>query len=391
MASPTTTQTRSPLKETDTNLRQALPLAKKRVLELHGGEADNDASNSLKRPKIERSRSIEGAVLVSKTAALRTLEKKGDGKVAPKELLEWQRNWRRIMKRDSRIYFDITEDADTAANRKRVLDKKENILRRGFLSLGAQISPFFDNSNTIVITRRATDAIHTLGSTDVLCRAKKRYMKVWNYDKASRFLTNLDVDLDEIKEAIDVGLPAPSLSNLLQNEKLYGPNDRDPRTKRDDTHYFKHPHVYMYDLWQIWSPIVILEWKQQDLNSKHNLPYPILKYGTVGHCPFVGDRDADETTYKRVVRRYARDKANRKYALRLRMIYQNKAEPYPIMQDEMIMLPHNCDDSRAAYRRCVEATREMTAKRDAEARSQNESSRIEEIPVSYTHLTLPTN
>lgn len=382
MASPTTTQTRSPLKETDANLRQVVPAGKKRVLELHRGDGEQGVSGgsvAIKRPRIERSRSIEGAVLVSKTAALRTLEQKTDSKVAPRELLEWQRNWRRIMKRDSKIYFDITEDADTAAGKKRVLDKRQEVLKRGFLSLGAEISQFFDNSNSIVITRRSTDAISSLPSTDVLYRAKKRYMKVWGYEKATRFLTNLDVDLEEIKEAVAVGIATPSLSNLLQNEKLYGPNDRDPRTKRDDTHYFKHPHVYMYDLWQIWSPIVILEWKQQDLNNKDRLPYPTLKYGTVGHCPFVGDRDADETAYKRVVRRYARDKANKKYALRLRMLYQNRAEPYPIMQDELIMLPHGCNDSRCAYKKCIEASREMVAKREAAEHSQDNSSRIEEV------------
>lgn len=294
-----------------------------------------------KRPKVERARSIEGAVQVAKNSALKNVEQK----VTPSELLEWQTNWKKIMRRESRIYFDTADESDCSKYTKSKMDKRKDLLKRGFLSLGAQITQFFDSSVTIVITRRSLESIGSLSDSDVLSRAKKNYMKVWGYEKATRFLKNLDVDLDLLEKNKTASLAEPTLSNLLQNEKLYGPTDRDPRTRRDDIHYFKYAHVYMYDQWQTWAPIIVLEWKPQDLADPKKIPYPILKMGTFGRCPFIGDGACDETSYKRVIKRYNRDKANKKYALRLRQLYQRHAEPV-LETQELMCIPHTCLDSK---------------------------------------------
>ena len=381
---------RSPLKETDANLKQPRNLAlggQLGDLDTHGApgepskkrvfnKLDHDVSQYQqqsqrqqqssqshiviqqqqqqqlqhvqqvkKKPRVERTRSIEGAVLVDKDVALKRIAPK----VTPKELLEWQTTWRKIMSRNSKIYFDVTDEPDVSKHARRTLDKKKELLRRAFLSLGAEVTPFFDNSCTIVVTRRSTDNIHLLSENDILRRAKKNYMKVWGYEKALRFLNNLDVDFAELMRTKSTSFAAPTLTNLLQNEKLYGPTDRDPKTRRDDTHYFRYPHVYMYDLWQIWSPIITLEWKPQELANKDNLPYPTLKMGTFGRCPFVGDRNCDESSYRRVVRRYNRDKANKKTAILLRRLYQRHAFPCLVPEEEILVIPHTCNDSKKSF------------------------------------------
>ncbi|KAG0670519.1 hypothetical protein C6P45_002261 [Maudiozyma exigua] len=369
MVSPTKIQMRSPLKETDANLKQLNQPAKKRLFEAIGTDEQSTASISrqtiIKKPKIERTRSIEGAVLVSKKAALKTIEPK----IPTKDLIEWQNNWRRILKNDAKIYFDTTEDPETTSTQKKLLDKRQELLRRGFLSLGATITAFFDNSVTIVITRRETENKMYYSATDVLRYAKRHYMKIWKYEKATRFLGNLDIDLEEVAEKYEqeinvVNSKTTTLSNLLQNEKLYGPNDRDPRTKRDDTHYFKYPHVYMFDLWQTWSPIIALEWKPSAFQKEDEYPYPVLKFGSFGRCPFVGDRNCQETSYKRVIKRYARDKMNKKYAINLRKLYQLQASPYPISNEDIIFLPHDESDSRDSYLRWQRWKREAGYRED---------------------------
>lgn len=339
---------RSPLRETDANQQQRPAdigedgvlrgglITKKRTLE-------RIELQERKKFKAERARSIEGAVKVSKSTAIKNIEPK----VTPTELLEWQNNWKRIMRRESRIYFDTADESESSKHVKSKMDKKRDLLKSGFVSLGAQITQFFDCNVTIVITRRPIDNIHLLPDSDVLSRAKKSYMKVWGYEKAFRFLKNLDVELDDL-EKNKASLAAPSLSNLLQNEKLYGPTDRDPRTRRDDIHYFKFPHVYMFDLWQTWAPIITLEWKPQELKDLKKLPHPVLKMGTFGRCPFIGDGNCDETSYRRVVKRYARDKSNKNYALKLRRMYQFSAQP-DIHQKDVIMIPHTCLDSKRCY------------------------------------------
>lgn len=343
--------TRSPLKETDANLRQprlnlnnedenSAATHKKRALE----KLETQQQQQRKKPKAERTRSIEGAVQVGRNAAIRNIEQK----VTPSELLEWQNNWKKIMRRESRIYFDTTDESDCSKFTKNRMDKRRDVLRKGFLSLGAQITQFFDSSVTIVITRRSIENINALSESDVLSRAKKNYMKIWGYEKATRFLKNLDVDLEFLEKNKTASIPEPTLSNLLQNEKLYGPTDRDPRTRRDDIHYFKFAHVYMYDLWQTWAPIIVLEWKPTDLADPKKVPYPVLKMGTFGRCPFIGDGGCDETSYKRVIKRYNRDKANKKFALKLRLLYQHHAEP-SIDSQELMVIPHTCLDSQQCY------------------------------------------
>lgn len=376
--SPVKAATRSPLKETDSNLRAGSfnePVKETQLLQTQ--ELDNNNTNinnniniittsnnkkrslerlelqQKKKPKAERARSIEGAVLVSKPTVLKNVQ----SKVTPKELLDWQNNWKKIMRRDSRIYFDTTEDNADNLKSKKSLDKKRELLKRGFLSLDAQITKFFDTNVTIVITTRSTDNLHLLNDADILSRAKKNFMKVWGYEKAFRFLSNLDVDFNAIlKNKVPV-LATPTLSNLLQNEKLYGPTDRDPRTKRDDIHYFKHPYVYMYDLWQTWAPIITLEWRQQDLSDEENLPYPILKMGTFGRCPFIGDRYCIESSARRILKRYKRDQINYSYALKLRQLYQYRAIPQSynndISEEDILFIPHACQDSATRYETLV--------------------------------------
>lgn len=393
--SPTKTANRLPLKETDSNLRTTTTTAQDNAKDIQvieipdvsfqepGTKINNEniikkrsiekleslttITSSKKKPKIERTRSIEGAVLISKPAVIQKMQQK----VTPKELIEWQINWKKIMRRDSRIYFDTTEDNIDLIKSKKSIDKKKELLKRGFYSLGAEITKFFDTSVTIVITTRSTDNIHLLNDKDILSRAKKNFMKVWGYEKAFRFLTNLDVDFNAILKNKTPILATPSLSNLLQNEKIYGPNDRDPRTKRDDIHYFKYPHVYMYDLWQTWAPIITLEWRPQDLNDDNNLPYPILKMGTFGRCPFIGDRYCDENSSKRIVKRYKRDKLNSSYAMKLRQLYQHHALPSNLNDntdtdkldndDEIIIIPHGCLDSSIKYHDLIKSSKLSTS------------------------------
>lgn len=388
MASPTKTVIRSPLKETDSNLRQPslsnnqLTMTNSLAKRTHDKlESKDQASTDCikKRPRVERGRSIEGAVLVSKTAALKNVE----AKLSPKDLSDWQNNWRKILRRDSKIYFDTTEEIDDLRHNKRTIDKKRDLLKRGFLSLNAEITQFFDTSVTIVITARSTDNIHYYPEHDVLFRAKQNYMKVWNFEKATRFLTNLDVDLNNIMKNKTPTIATPTLSNLLQNEKLYGPTDRDPRTKRDDIHYFKYPHVYMYDLWQTWSPIIILEWKPQELIDLNNLPYPSLKIGSFGRCPFIGDRNCDELSYSRVIKRYRRDKVNKKYALKLRQLYLYGARPQFIDDSQYFIIPHRSMDSKKMYEKWQNTNKPVNVS------TSNEHSAIQELQQNEQQTLSP--
>lgn len=352
MASPTKQLTvRSPLKETDANQKGGTSRAATNELKRKSLDKLEHEHGKKKMKLAERSRSIEGAVLMNKQAALKKAEQH---KVTPKDLLEWQHNWRKIMRRDTKMYFDTTDFPDTSTYTKQKLDRRKELLKRAFISLGAEITSFFDTDVTIVITRRTLKSSYSLPETDVLARAQKRYMKIWNYDKATRFLKNLDVDLETLEKSKNA-ITTPTLSNLLQNEKIYGPSDRDPRARRDDIHYFKYPYVYLYDLWQTWAPLITMEWKPIDLSDSQNLPYPSIKQGSFGRCPFIGDCNCDETSARRIIKRYKRDKLNKKYALHLRLLYYCDSTPQELSESDAkpMMIPHDYYNSSKAYQEAV--------------------------------------
>lgn len=359
--------TRSPLKENDPNMLNAnVQNSKKRSLNL----LELEQSNRIKQRNL---RTIEGAIAHAPDALLKSLQgtsgtfnmKAGttkartittpgiainlntahtagptncsntngneaivsaSGKIqtqrlSNRELVDWQNNWRRIMRKDTYIYFDCSETVN---------DSRKELLRRAFLSLGAKIKQFFDHEVTIVITSRKPTNHLQLPDTDILHRAHKRgYMKIWTLEKATRFLSNMDVDLKELEK--NTALPASNLLNLLESEKLFGTNDRDPKAKRDDLHYFRHPHVYLYDLGQINAPLITLEWKAQDLANKKKPVYPMIRPGSFGRCPFQGDDATDEQQPRRIIKRYKRDEANEAYAMKLRLLYQNCADPLSSM------------------------------------------------------------
>ncbi|SCU99766.1 LAMI_0G00672g1_1 [Lachancea mirantina] len=334
---------RAPLKETDTNAKRNVEAVKRKTVE-RLEQQQLKRAKTVETGQISR-RNIEGAVQTNKQNDFKKAVAE-QSKVTPRDLAEWQANWRKILRKDTKIYFDNTEVTEP----KHKFERRRDILRQGFSSLGATITSFFDTSVTVVITRRTIKDHESLPDTDVLVRAHRRYMKIWNYDKALRFLKNLDVDLEALETSAQQA--HPTLSNLLQNEKLYGPSDRDPRARRDDVHYFKYPHVYLYDLWQVWAPLITAEWRPHELSCSDKLPYPDLKPGTFGRCPFVGDGHCNEASSKRIIKRYRRDKYNEEYALHLRLIYQESAQPRQVStvkESEILLLPHNHPNSKKCY------------------------------------------
>ncbi|AGO13670.1 AaceriAGL205Cp [[Ashbya] aceris (nom. inval.)] len=381
-------------------------------------------------------RTIEGAVLITRQQAQRRAEQ---SKITAKDLLDWQQNWKRIMRKDTRIYFD-TAVVDHLQGAK--LEKRKELLKRGFSILGAQMKVFFDMDVTIVITSRKLDRYDNLPETDVLFRAyKSSYMKIWNYDKALRFLKNLEVDVDGLEQQHAVGASAggpllvigsgnhnsglaanaptttnatATLSKLLESEKLYGPSDRDPKAKRDDVHYFRYPHVYLYDIWQTWAPLITVEWRPSELTDPEKLPYPSVKPGSFGRCPFVGDGTCDELSTRRILKRYKRDCLNENYALKLRLIYQDSAVPrqiddisedeYPIMLPNTTQYPNSktkymevmgIDDSKCKRPPPMSLlTRQETAGEDALGNDDlcKRKNRIpQEIKASGVNQSLDTN
>lgn len=197
------------------------------------------------------------------------------------QLRQWQQSWRRIMK-VSVVYFE--------ENSRR--HERENIrATAAFKNLGARIAKFFSDAVTIIISMRPYNKHGEYPQGDIFRVARKKELKVWNYDKVFRFMHHLGEPIPDTQ-------PESKLSSLLKNEKLFGPNDRDPNAKRDDMKYFSNLYIYAYDLRQQTRPIAIREWAR-------NNDYPKLCKSTNGRSMFVEDSHprTDSAALKRHTRR----------------------------------------------------------------------------------------
>lgn len=199
-----------------------------------------------------------------------------------RELKEWQKEWRKIMS-NAKVYFDLVDQVS--------IDK----VRAHLNNLGTTIEPFFENSITHVVTKR--QAGFQYGPNDMLTKAQQIGMKIWTYDKLVRFLNNLlqsPVKLaNQARQAQSrpqlnaQGDQTPALSYLLREEKLIGPTDRDPQTRREDYQYFKGPYLLVWDPSHYNRPILYKEYPKNP--SKPSEEWPQLRISSIGRCPFIID------------------------------------------------------------------------------------------------------
>jgi regulatory subunit for Cdc7p protein kinase len=131
-------------------------------------------------------------------------------------------------------------------------------------------------------------------------------MKIWSLEKLQKIL-EMVLEPDPYKSmligqgtrsaSLQAGLVTktaePSnLLQLLQNERVHGPSDRDPTVTTKELHYFKGPYVYVYDIEEKQKPIMVREYTK--VADKKNGDWPQFRVASQGRCPFIEDVDVPE-------------------------------------------------------------------------------------------------
>ncbi|KAG0684083.1 hypothetical protein C6P40_003507 [Pichia californica] len=229
-------------------------------------------------------------------------------KMTGNELSKWQQTWKEILPK-SYIYFEHDESNER--------DKKRAML--ALKNLGATIEPFFCENITIIISKRPYNKSFTnYPAGDIFRYAVKKQLKVWNFEKVFRFVAHLGEqipDIDDYDKIINnrninnngnnnnnnnnnnnsnnnnmitnnINMNQTTnkaqLSNMLMNERLFGPSDRDPNVKRNDLKYFTDFYLYIYDITHKTRPVAIREWKDRS-------SCPRIHHTTNGKSLFVAE------------------------------------------------------------------------------------------------------
>lgn len=121
------------------------------------------------------------------------------------------------------------------------------------------------------------------------------------------------------------GSHEPNLLQLLHNERLNGPSDRDPTAVNRELVYFKGPYIYVWDMDEKHKPIMVREYAK--VVNKQDGEWPQFRSVGNGRCPFVEEIDVPDKEQRR---NREREKAARA---------AKKEEPVPILKPPEIPVP----------------------------------------------------
>ena len=135
---------------------------------------------------------------------------------------------------------------------------------------------------------------------DILSRARELGIKIWALEKLQRVLkTMLETDTSEVTTAQDsrphaaaakpVTKPAKDadLEQLLRNEKINGPADRDMTVAAQDMVTFKGCFLYIHDMDEKTKPVMVREYNKPA--TKEQGKWPQFRLTPAGRCPFIED------------------------------------------------------------------------------------------------------
>ena len=141
-------------------------------------------------------------------------------------------------------------------------------------------------------------------NADVLHRARELGMKIWAMEKLQRMMTTLfDSDSgsglahghNTRSNGVQGSVAAPrvsrasDLSQLLRNERINGPSDRDLAVATKDLVRFKGPYIYIYDIDEKQKPIMLRDYPK--VAHKEDGDWPQFRSVAKGKCPFVEEVD----------------------------------------------------------------------------------------------------
>ncbi|TVY68772.1 Hsk1-interacting molecule [Lachnellula suecica] len=159
-------------------------------------------------------------------------------------------------------------------------------------------------------------------NADVLHRARELGMKIWALEKLQRMMTTMfETDTGyQIAHGHNTRSNSVStttsrntdLSQLLRNERINGPSDRDPTVVTKEMTLFKGPFIYIHDIDEKQRPIMVREYGK--VSNKEDGDWPQFRSVANGKCPFVEEVDYSrrEAERERELMRFQRQQEKEK-------------------------------------------------------------------------------
>nr|POE49137.1 hsk1-interacting molecule 1 [Quercus suber] len=279
---------------------------------------------------------------------------------------QWQRHYRRQFPQFV-IYFESVPD-----------DARSKVVHQ-IRSLGAREEMFFSKAVTHVVTTRDippamqqninpddekpdqkidqalaitvaqaqrrpdVDSKRVHGASDILTRARELGIKIWALEKLHRILRTMlethaeshgTVHATRSHAATTKSVTKPSnnadLEQLLRNEKINGPADRDMTVAAQDMCTFRGHYIYVHDMDEKTRPVMVRDYPKPA--TKEQGKWPQFRLSAEGRCPFVED-----SSYARKLQQREREAQGNK----------TQGEPKPVQRRTRAVGSHETEVPRA--------------------------------------------
>lgn len=136
---------------------------------------------------------------------------------------------------------------------------------------------------------------------DILSKARELGIKVWALEKLQRMMMtmyNAETGEHPVYGQLTRSHAAPNLAvgrqakdadlqQLLRNEKVTGPADRDMAVAPQDMCQFRGYYLYIHDMNESTRPVMIRDYPK--VASKEDGKWPQFRLTSAGRCPFIED------------------------------------------------------------------------------------------------------
>ncbi|PWY83757.1 hypothetical protein BO94DRAFT_468639 [Aspergillus sclerotioniger CBS 115572] len=164
------------------------------------------------------------------------------------------------------------------------------------------------------------DARREQKGMDVLHRARQMSMKIWAIEKLQRMIAAInDSDVgghdshttrnSNVAGGLTRARGENDLSQVLQNELLNGPSDRNPLSVLKELVMFKGPFIYVHDMDEKTRPVMVREYPR--VTKRQDGIWPQFRSARLGKCPFI----EEPPTKKELDQRRARQRERERKAL----------------------------------------------------------------------------
>lgn len=154
-------------------------------------------------------------------------------------------------------------------------------------------------------------------SMDVLHRARQMGMKIWALEKLQRMIATInDEDIasyhghytrsHNAAGGVGRGRGEADLSQVLRNELLNGPSDRDPSSVLKDLVMFKGPFIYVHDMDEKTRPVMVREYPK--VARRQDGAWPQFRSAPLGKCPFIDEPPSKKEIDRERARQQAKEK-----------------------------------------------------------------------------------